>query len=78
MVQSMADISSNNSSNKPQVDRNVLLSGILQAIRGLGIQIGAKSGSATAGSATLPGAPVGFFTLTFSDGSTGKVPYYAP
>jgi hypothetical protein len=59
-----------------QLSRNTLLSAILVALKSLGIQIGAKSTTATAGSASLPSAPAGFVTLTFSDGSSGKVPYY--
>jgi len=58
------------------VARNQLLASILQALKGLGIQLGAKSTTATAGSASLPSAPAGFVTLTFGDGSSGKVPYY--
>lgn len=58
------------------IERNRLLAAMLVALKALGIQIGAKSTTATAGSATLPSAPAGFVTLTFSDGSSGKVPYY--
>jgi hypothetical protein len=58
------------------VQRNSLLANMLVALKGLGIQLGAKSATASAGSATLPSAPVGFVTLTFSDGTSGKVPYY--
>jgi hypothetical protein len=61
---------------KAQQDRNSLLSAILVALKSLGIQIGAKSTTATAGSASLPSAPAGFVTMTFTDGTSGKVPYY--
>ena len=59
-----------------QHNANKLLSSILVAMKSLGIQIGALSTTATTGSATLPGNPQGFVTLTFPDGSSGKVPYY--
>ena len=35
------------------------------------------SGTATAGSATLPANPVGFIIVTLPGGATVKVPYYA-
>lgn len=57
--------------------RNTLLGKLLLAVTGLGIQLGAKSNSATGGAATLPANPVGFVTITFPDGSSGKLPYYA-
>jgi hypothetical protein len=60
-----------------QQSRNTTLNQILTVLKTLGIQLGAKSTSATAGSATLPANPVGFVTVTFSDGSSGKLPYYA-
>jgi hypothetical protein len=61
---------------KAQTDRNRLLAAMVQALKGLGIQIGATSATATAGTATLPSAPVGFVTVTFPNGGSGKVPYY--
>ena len=59
-----------------QLARNNLLSSILVKLGSLGIQLGAKSSTATAGTASLPAAPAGFVTMTFADGSSGKVPYY--
>jgi hypothetical protein len=60
-----------------QQARNQLLGQILITLKTLGIQLGAKSSTATGGAATLPSNPVGFVTVTFSDGTTGKLPYYA-
>ncbi len=60
-----------------QQARNTLLGQILLTLRGVGVFFGAKATTATGGSATLPSNPVGFVIITFSDGSTGKIPYYA-
>ena len=59
-----------------QTDRNKLLSALLVAVKSIGILGGAKATTATGGSATLPSAPAGFWTVTFPDGTTGKFPYY--
>jgi hypothetical protein len=68
----------NQAATTAQLQRNVILASILQALKGLGIQVGPASSTASAGSATLPAAPVGFRTLTFPDGTTGKVAVYGP
>ena len=39
---------------------------------------GGTATSATAGSATLPAAPVGFISVTLPDGTIALVPFYAP
>jgi hypothetical protein len=38
----------------------------------------AQATTATAGSATLPASPAGFFVVKLSTGSTVKIPYYNP
>ena len=58
------------------VARNQLLASILQALKGLGIQLGNTATAATAGSATLPSAPIGFVQLTLTSGTVVKIPYY--
>lgn len=49
------------------------LTNILQSIM---LQVGGTSSSASAGAATLPANPVGFVTVTLTDGTSVKVPYY--
>ena len=50
---------------------------IVQALRSVFVSFGGKTTSATAGAASaLPATPAGYTIITFSDGSTGKVPFY--
>ena len=69
-----------NSGTSPLVTVNqngvIALGMIVQAIKAVFATITGTSTTATAGSATLPGAPAGFISITLPNGDTGKVPYY--
>ena len=52
------------------------LGGIIQAIKSVFPQQTGTASTATAGGATLPGAPAGFIVVTLPSGATAKIPYY--
>lgn len=60
-----------------QQARNTLLGQLVIALRAaLPTVFGSLSGTATAGSATLPSQPAGFVVVSLPGGGTGKIPYY--
>lgn len=52
------------------------LANIYQAILSVFPQQSGTASTASAGGATLPGAPAGFIVVNLPNGSQGKVPFY--
>ena len=71
-----------NSGTSPLVTVNQLgvqaLNAIVAAIKAVFPQLTGTSGTASAGSATLPAAPAGFVDVTLPSGAQVKLPYYNP
>lgn len=55
----------------------IAINNLNQTINNVFPQFVATAATATGGSATLPGSPVGFLELTIPGVGTVKVPYYA-
>jgi len=54
----------------------IAINGLNQALSNTLPVVQSVATTATAGSATLPGAPAGFLNITLPNGHAAKVPYY--
>jgi hypothetical protein len=52
------------------------LSALVQTFKAVFPQQGGTTSTATAGAATLPANPVGFMSVTLTNGTVVKMPYY--
>ena len=56
----------------------IALGNILQALKAIFPQGTGTSATATGGAATLPANPVGYINATLPNGTSVRIPYYAP